>query len=89
MQNLNSKSLKDTNSDRTVSAWMQRNIDAVQISSGQDPNKLLRRRSQLLGISLEFLRYFFTEDLYLYAYQIQGKQKLTEMDIEKRVTTCE
>ena len=89
MQNLNSKGARDTYSGRPASARIQRNIDAVQDSAGRSPKKSLGRRSQLLGISRESLRRVLKEDLHLYPYKIQIKQKLTEVDIEKRVTMCE
>ena len=87
VQNLNSKGLRDTYSGRRVSARTERNIDAVQ-DSGRSPKKSLRRRSQELGISRESLRRILKSDLNLYPYQIQIKQKLTQADMEKRVTMC-
>ena len=89
VQNLNSKGITDTYSGRKVSARTERNIDAVRNSVGHSPKKLLRRRSQELGISRESLRRVLKADLHLYPYQIQIKQKLTEADIAKRITMCE
>ena len=89
VQNLNSKGLRDTYSGRTVSARTQRNIDAVRDSVSRSPKKSLRRRSQLLGMSRESLRRVLKKDLHLYPYHIQIKQKLTEVDMKKRVTMCE
>ena len=89
VQNLNSKSVRDTYSGRPASARTQRNIDAVQDSVDRSPKKSLRRRSQLLGISRESLRRVLKENLHLYPYKIQIHQKLTEVDMEKRVTICE
>ena len=88
VQNLNSKGLRDTYSGRSASARTERNIDAVQDSVGRSPKKSLRRRSQELGISRESLRRILKSDLNLYPYQIQIKQKLTQADMEKRVTMC-
>ena len=89
VQNLNSKGLRDTYSGRRVSARTERNIDAVRDSVGRSPKKSLQRRSQELGISRESLRHILKSDLHLYPYKIQIKQKLTEADMEKRVTMCE
>ena len=78
------KDLRDPYSGRTVSAGTQRNIDAEQNSVGWSLEKSLRRRSQLLGISRESFRCVIKEDLHLYPYQVQIKQKLTEANMEKR-----
>ena len=88
VQNLNSKGLRDTYCSRRVSARPERNIDAVRDSVGRSPKNSLRRRSQELGISPESLRRILKSDLNLYPYQIQIKQKLTQADMEKRVTMC-
>ena len=88
MENLNSKGVRDTYSGRPASTRTQRNIDAVRDSVGRTPKKSLRRRSQLLGISRESLRRVL-KDLHFYPYKIQTKQKLTDVDMEKRVIICE
>ena len=49
--------------------------------------KLLRKHSQLLGISQKSLRRVF-KDLHLYPYKIQIKQKFTEVNMKKHVTMC-
>jgi len=89
VQNLDAKGLRDSYSGRTVSARTQRSIDAVRDSVGLSPKTSLRRRRRLLGISRESLRRVLKEDLHLYPYQIQIKQKVTKGDMEKRVTMCE
>ena len=89
MQNFNSKGLGDTYSGWRVSARTERSIDAVRDSVGRSPKKSIRRRSQELGIPRESVRHVLKFDLNLYPYKIQIKQKLTQADIDKRVTMCE
>ena len=89
VQNLNSIDVRDTYTGRPASARTQRNSDAVRDSVGRSLKKSLKRRNQLLGISRGSLRRVLKENLYLYSYKIQIKQKLTEVDTEKRVTMCE
>ena len=84
MQNVNSKGLGDTYSDRRVSARTERNI-AVRDSVGRSPKKSIRR----YGIPRESVRHVLKFDLNLYPYKIQIKQKLTQADIDKPVTMCE
>lgn len=84
--NLNSKNEnRPTHSGRPKSVRIQANIDQVRESVGRSPKKSLRRRSQELGIKMGSLRTILEEDLNLYPYRIQIKQKLTDQDMEKRV----
>ena len=46
-------------------------------------------QSRALGIPRESVRHVLKFDLNLYPYKIQIKQKLTQADIDKRVTMCE
>ena len=89
VHNFNSKCLKDTYSGRSVNARTERNIDVVRDSVGRSPKKSIRRHSQELGIPRESTRRVLKLDINLYPYRIQINQKLTQADIDKRVTMCE
>ena len=86
--NLNAKGKRDTYSGRPRITRSQENIDAIRDSIGRRPRKLLRRRSQELGINCESIRRILVKDLQLYPSKIQIKHKLTQTDMEKRVAIC-
>ena len=86
--NLNAKGKRDTYSGRPRITRSQENIDAIRDSIGRSPRKLLRRRSQELGINRESIRRILVKDLQLYPSKIQIKHKLTQTDMEKRVAIC-
>lgn len=58
-------------------------------SRGAELKKSLLPHSQELRVSREFFSRVLTSDLHLYICLIQIKNKLMEVDLEKRVTTCE
>lgn len=87
--NLNAKSQRETHSGRPRTSRTAENIATVRDSVVRSPRKSLRRRSQELGINRESVRRILINDLHLYPYRIQIKQKLTPDDMRKRVTMCE
>ena len=88
--NLNHKDLnRQSHSGRPKSSKTLHNVATVRNSVSRSPSKSVCRRSELLGIPLEYVRRILIADLSLYAYRIQIKQKFKLEVMRKRKTICQ